>query len=57
LNGLRRYRVQRCNSAPLCIQPDMAVMLEHLAAEMAAACLDSRIGSLCLRQRRNEVMA
>ena len=48
--------VQRFHHVPLCFQPNMAVMLQHYSAEMAADCLDSRICGLSLRKRRNEMV-
>ena len=51
------HRVQCFHRPPLCLQPDMAVMLQHLPAEMAADCLDGGVRRLCLCQRGNEVVA
>ena len=49
--------IQRLYRPPLCLQPNMAVMLQHLPAEMAADRLNGGVWCLCLRQSRDEVVA
>jgi hypothetical protein len=52
LNGLRSNGIQGLNRATLCLQPHMAVMLQHLPAEMPADCLNYGVRGLSLRPRK-----
>ena len=50
LRGPLGHRVQRLYCPPLCFQSHVAVVLQHLPAEMAADCLNGGVRGLRLRQ-------
>ncbi len=56
LDYLPVRRVQQPHRPPLRLHSDMAVMLQHLAAQVTADCLNRNVGGLRLCQSRNEMV-